>query len=149
MKIKPKDLLAWDIVSVVLDTVDPMERKYLSDVIYSSINEKRVSDIPGAFDTSEVIQYTSQNLFLAVKYVLGIVIPIYLDGFISLSLEDLKERYKRRNPKPEESKYNVNHTPKEVEEIILSYCVKNKITKEVAESIANAVLVSLFLTKRR
>lgn len=149
MNINSKDLLAWDIVSIALDDVDPTEKKYLSEIVYNSHDMKNMEELPGAFDSGELLQYTSQHLFFIIKYVLGIIAPIYLETMVSLSLDEIKKRFKKSNPTPENTEHQIKYSPSEVKKLVLAHCLKNKITRETAEIIANAIIVKLYLAEPR
>ncbi|MBJ3592181.1 hypothetical protein JGC56_13710 [Salmonella enterica subsp. enterica serovar Saintpaul] len=149
MKITSKDLLAWDIVYITLETVDPAEKKYLSDIIHTSTNSSEPHELSGAFDSGQMLEYTSQYLFPAVRYVLGIIVPIYLEGMVTLNLEQIKKRYKDNLNDIEEHTYQIKHSPDDVKKIVLQYCQQHSIAKETAESITNAILVRLFITDSR
>ncbi|WMY73359.1 hypothetical protein RHD99_18155 [Buttiauxella selenatireducens] len=149
MNINSKDLLAWDIVSIALDDVDPTEKKYLSEIVYNSHDMKNMEELPGAFDSGEVLQYTSQQLFFIIKYVLGIIAPVFLEKMVSISLDKLKEYFKDSHSNSKNVEYKINHSPDEVRKLVFAYCLKNKISRETAEVIANAIIVKLYLAESR
>ncbi|MRS14324.1 hypothetical protein GJV06_05415 [Enterobacteriaceae bacterium RIT691] len=149
MKINSKDLLAWDIVAIALDAVDPSEKEYLADIIYTTNNSSEPKDISGAFDSGQIVEYTSQYLFPAVKYALGIIAPMYLESMVNLSIEQLKRKYRHHVNDAEHVDYRIKHSSDDIKNIVLEYCIKNGITKETSENISNAILVRLFISGER